>query len=120
MAALWEKIQFWKPKMKKFEEDKDFKFVDFKNSDITGIGILSGDFKGVLYHYTGARVKHDTGLPVLEFGYTIVDAGKYDIDLLQKDEEFHTMIGDILTELIINNRYNETIRTNNPEEPDLQ
>jgi len=30
------------------------------------------------------------------------------------------MIGDILTELIINNRYNETIRTNNPEEPDLQ
>ncbi len=86
MAALWEKIQFWKPKMKKFEEDKDFKFVDFKNSDITGIGILAGDFKGVLYHYTGARVKHDTGLPVLEFGYTIVDAGKHDIDLLQKDD----------------------------------
>jgi len=57
---------------------------------------------------------------VLEFGYTIVHAGKHDIDLLQKDEEFHTMIGDILTELIINNRYNEKIRTNNPEEPDLQ
>ena len=106
--------------MKKFEEDKDFKFVDFENSDITGIGILAGDFKGVLYHYTGARVKQDTGLPTLEFGYTIVHAGEHDIDALQNDDKFHTMIGDILTELIINNRYNEKIRTNHSEEPDLQ
>ena len=120
MAALWEKIQFWKPKMKKLEEDKDFKFVDFEDSDITGIGILAGKFKSVLYHYTGARVKHDTGLPTLEFGYTIVHAGEHDMEALQKDEEFHTMIGDILTELIINNRYNEKIRTNDPEELDLQ
>ena len=47
MAALWEKIQFWKPKMKKLEEDKDFKFVDFEDSDITGIGILAGKFKNI-------------------------------------------------------------------------
>ena len=120
MAALWEIIQFWKPKMKKLKEDKDFKFVDFEDSDITGIGILAGKFKSVLYHYTGARVKHETGLPVLKFGYTIVHAGEYDMAALQKDEEFHTMIGDILTELIINNRYNEKIRTNDHEEPDLQ
>jgi len=38
---------------------------------------------------------------------------------LQSDDKFHTMMGDILTELIINNRYNEQIRTNDSEEFDL-
>jgi hypothetical protein len=103
----------------KLEEDKHFKFVDFKDSDITGIGILVGDYTGVLYHYTGARVNQQSGMPKLEFGYTIVHAGEHDIDSLQSDDKFHTMMGDILTELIINNRYNEQIRTNDSEEFDL-
>ncbi len=105
----------------KLKEDKDYKFVDFKDLDITGIGILTGDYNGVLYHYTAARMaQEDIGAPKLEFGYTIVHAGEHDIDLLQKDEDFHTIMSDILTDLIINNRYNEKIRTNDSEEPDLQ
>jgi len=120
MEALWEKMtQFFYKKPMKLEEDKHFKFVDFKGSDITGIGILVGDYKGVLYHYTGARVNQQSGMPKLEFGYTIVHAGEHDMDSLQSDDKFHTMMGDILTELIINNRYNEQIRTNDSEEFDL-
>ena len=120
MEALWEKVtQFFYKKPMKFEEDKHFKFVDFKDSDITGIGILVGDYKGVLYHYTGARVNQQSGMPKLEFGYTIVHAGEHDMDGLQSDDKFHTMMGDILTELIINNRYNEQIRTYDSEEFDL-
>ena len=120
MEALWEKLQFWKKKSMKPEEDKHFKFVDFKDSDITGIGILVGDYTGVLYHYTAARVNKELGVPKLEFGYTIVHAGEHDIDELNDDDNFHTLMGDILTELIINNRYNEQTRTNDSEELDLQ
>ena len=55
---------------------------------------------------------------VLEFGYTLVNPGKHDIDLLQKDEGFVTIMGDVLTE-ILTKQANETIRKNDSEEFDL-
>ena len=121
MEALWEKLQnllFWKRK-KMPKEGKDFKFVDFTNSDITGIQVISGKYAGVVYHYGGVRVKEHGELATLEFGYTIVHSGEHDIDALQNDEEFSTMMGDILTE-ILTKQVNEQTRKNNPEEPDLQ
>ena len=56
---------------------------------------------------------------VLQFGYTIVNPGKHDIDALTKDENFSTMMGDILTEILTKNQY-ETPRENDTEEFDLQ
>jgi len=58
-------------------------------------------------------------LAKLQFGFTIVHPGEYDIDDLTKDEELHTIMGDILTELIMTNKYNEQTRTDNTQEPDL-
>ena len=121
MEALWEKLQnllFWKRK-KMPKEGKDFKFVDFTNSDITGIQVISGEYAGVVYHYGGVRVKEQGELATLEFGYTLVHSGEHDMDALQKDEEFFTIMGDILTE-ILTKQANEQTRKNNPEEPDLQ
>lgn len=120
MAALWQKMLFWKKPMTKYKEGKDFKFIDFNDTDITGIGILTGVYEGVVYHYTGARVAPENSeIPRLEFGYTIVYSGTHDIDVLTKDDKFHIMMGDILTEIIISQQ-NEQTRTDNPEEPDLQ
>jgi len=119
MATLWEKILqlcFWKKKMPR--EGKDYKFIDFTNSDLTGIMILQGEYTGVVYHYGKVRVKERGEFATLEFGYTIVHPGKHDIDLLQKDEEFSTIMGDILTEILLKND-NEPIRNHNPEELDL-
>jgi hypothetical protein len=118
MEALWEKLLFWKRK-KMPKEGKDFRFVDFKNSEITGIQILQGKYAGVVYHYGGVRVKEQGELATLQFGYTLVVPGEHDIDVLQNDEELHTMMGDILTE-ILTKQDNEQIRKNNTEEPDLQ
>lgn len=120
MAALWQKMQFWKKTMSKYKEGKDFRFIDFNDTDITGIGILTGEYEGVVYHYTGARVDKNSEIPRLEFGYTIVYSGTHDIDVLTKDDNFHIMMGDILTEIIISQQQNEQTRTDNPEEPDLQ
>jgi hypothetical protein len=105
--------------MKKYKEDIDYKFVDFKDSDLTGIELLTENYKGVLYHYHKARVVEEGELAKLQFGFTIVHPGEYDIDDLTKDEELHTIMGDILTELIMTNKYNEQTRTDNTQEPDL-
>ena len=105
--------------MKKYKEDIDFRFVDFKDSDLTGIELLTENYKGVLYHYHKARVVEEGKLAKLQFGFTVVHPGEYDIDDLTKDEELHTIMGDILTELIMTNKYNEQTRTNDTQEPDL-
>ena len=101
------------------KEGEDYKFIDFTNSDITGIMILKGDYAGVVYHYGKVRVKERGEFATLEFGYTLVNSGKHDIDLLQNDDNFVTIMGDVLSE-ILTKQENETIRNNDPEEFDLQ
>ena len=119
MVALWEKlIQFFSKRKKMPLEGVDYRFIDFTNSDITGIQIIKGEYAGVVYHYGKVRVKEQGEMGVLEFGYTLVNPGKHDIDLLQKEEEFVTIMGDILTE-ILTRQSNETTRKDNTEESDL-
>ena len=124
IVTLWERIAYllpWnQPKMKTYKEKIDYKFVDFKDSDLTGIGLLLENYKGVLYHYHKARVVQEGELAKLQFGFTIVHPGEHDIDDLTKDEELHTIMGDILTELIMTNKYNEQTRTDDSQEPDIQ
>ena len=100
------------------KEGEDYKFIDFTDSELTGIMILGGNYAGVVYHYGKVRVKEQGEFATLEFGYTLVNSGKHDIDLLQKDEEFSTIMGDILSEILLKSD-NEPIRNHNPEEFDL-
>ena len=100
------------------EEGKDFAFIEFKDTEMTGIQLLAGEYEGVVYHYEKARIKEEGELARLQFGYTIVNPGKHDIDALTKDENFSTMMGDILTEILMKNQY-ETPRKNDTEEFDL-
>jgi hypothetical protein len=123
MEALWQTMQFWKKPSMTPIEGKHYELVNFKESDITGVEILKGKFKGVIYHYTGARVAQNPGDPIprLQFGYNLVETGTHDQYGLQDDDEFVTMLGDILTNILTNEAdYNESFRTLNPEEFDLQ
>ena len=119
METLWEKLQFWKKKPKMLLEGKDYRFIDFTNSEITGIQILQGEFAGVVYHYGKAKVQEAGEFAKLQFGYTLVHPGKHDIDELQNNEEFVNMMGDILTQILLK-QTNESTRTLNIEEPDIQ
>lgn len=120
MAALWELLPFPKKTKPMYKEKVDYVYVDFKDSDITGIGLNLKGYEGVLYHYNKIRVREDeSGIPKLEFGYTLVHPGKHDIDDLNSSYEFHTIMGDILTEILITQQ-NEPTRTDNPEEFNLQ
>jgi len=100
------------------KEGEDYKFIDFTNSDITGIMVLKGEYAGVVYHYGKVRVKEQGEFATLEFGFTLVNPGKHDIDLLQKNEEFVTIMGDILSEILTKSD-NEKTRNHDPEESDL-
>jgi hypothetical protein len=83
------------------EEKKDFVFVDFKNSDITGIELLMPEFSEVVYHYHKVRIVEDGDQARLQFGYTIIHPGHHNMEDLDSNRNFHKIMGDILSYILI-------------------
>jgi hypothetical protein len=110
MATLWEKLQFWKKQKPKYR-------FQYREGDNTWVEITSGIYAGVIYSYGTVKFVPDSDVAKLQFKYNIIHSGEHDRDGLQNNAEFVNVMGDILTEIIIEN---EPIRTNNTEEPDLQ
>jgi len=110
MVALCEKI-FQKKKLLKY------KLQNSPVDDATWVEITDGKYSSVVFSYGTVRFSWELDIPKLQFSYDILHSGNHDSDLLKNDQEFVTMMGDILTEIIITN---EPIRTNNPQESDLQ
>jgi hypothetical protein len=100
-------------------ENEDYRFIDFKDSELTGIEMLTPEYLGVVFHYHKVRIVEDEGpLPKLQFGYTIAYAGEHDIDDLNSSEEFHIIMGDILTNILMAKAKHET-RNDNSKKPNL-
>lgn len=106
MEILWAKLLFWKKKTPKY------KFHSFEDV-ITSIEITSGKYAGVIFSTSTVKFSDEFGYPKLSFNYRILSYGKHDEESLQNDQSFVTIMGDILTEIII--KY-ESPRTNNSEE----
>lgn len=117
MAALWEKLLFWK-KNKKLIENVDYRFIDFNDSEITGIELLTGNYAGVVYYYGKVKVSEDMGIVRLQFAYNITQPGNFTEEQLTSDEVFYTIMGDILSEILLTKGNNEA-RNDNSEELDL-
>jgi len=121
METLWEKLLFWKKKSPKMlEEGVDFHYVDLNldDSKLTGIALMVKGYENVLYHYHKAKVVEEGEFARLQFGYTIINPGEHDIDVLTKDENLHTIMGDVLTSILTAQK-NEQIRTDDSEEFNL-
>jgi hypothetical protein len=104
-----------------YKEGIDYKFFEIENSEITAIELLIPNYVGVTYHYHKARIKEEGGMAKLQFGYTLLKSGEYDMDELNSNSEFHTVMGDILTILLMSKaKEDEQIRNNNTKEFDLQ
>ena len=110
MVALWDKIAFWK-KPNGLVQDVDYKFHDFEDSDLTGIRVLQGPYAGVLYYYTGASIAEEGFGAVFKFGYQVVESAEFTRKQLDDDEKFVTMMGDILTTIILMDGQFESPRT---------
>ena len=114
METLWEKLLFWK-KNKTPKLGVDYQFHHFENSDLTGIRLLKGDYREVVYFYGRVGIEEQGELASLKFDYEIHEPGNHTVESLQSDEKFVILIGDILKELLINGQ----TRTINPEESHL-
>ena len=99
MAALWNKLTKKKPKMLKHGED--FLFFDSDDKTVTGIHLIKGKYKGILYHYHKVRVVEEGEFARLQFGFTVIDPAGHDPDELTNDEEFSTIMGDILQTILL-------------------
>lgn len=121
MAALWDKLPFWKKTLKSFKEGKDFNYVDLPEYGVTGVELLNGKYQGVIYNYHQARIVPQGELAKLEFGYTIINSGSNDIDELQNDTEFVNIMGELLSKILIDKEnLDESFGENNPQKFDIQ
>ena len=112
-------MTFWKKKQVGYKEGIDYQFIPSEDEQITGIGILKGKYAGVLYHYGKAKVIEEGEFARLYFDYTIEHTPNFTVHDLTIDSEFHTMIGDILTDILLK-QSNEKIRNDNPQELNIQ
>ncbi len=119
MARLWEKIQFWKqPQMKKYKEFRDYRFFDYDTGEgdaLTGIELLIKEYEGVLYHYGNVQLVDEGEFSRMKFDFVILHPGEHEMAVLEQDEKFVTIMGDILTELLLKKFEDET-GTDNPKE----
>ena len=120
MEALWQKLQFWK-KQKTPKEGVDYKLHNFPDSDVTGIHLLTGDYRNVIYCYGKVKFAAEGEMGRMSFSFEIIVPGEHDVEHLKNDEKFVTMMGDILTHLILTEPvHNESTRTDDTEESYLQ
>jgi hypothetical protein len=119
METLWNILTRWK-KPKMLKEGTDYTFVNSDNGNVTGVYMLQGKYKGVLYHYHKARIVEEGALARLQFGFTIIDPGTHDPDELTNDQEFSTIMGDILQTILLAKIENEKTGNNDSQEFILQ
>jgi len=118
MDRLWAMLMFWKAP-KSIEVGKDFSFHDFEDSDLTGILILRPKYENVIYYYTNASIE-EVGMGArLKFGYQIVKSGNHNKKDLEDSEDFVTLLGDILSQIILTETQIESPRKIYSEESDL-
>ena len=93
---------------------QEYDLVPIEDADMFAIKLNGGKYDGVMYCYGSVSVEED--MPKLKFDYIIIDSNKFFIDHLTNDEEFHTIIGDILVEMITVEGQNDSPRNNDSEE----
>lgn len=120
IKVLWQKMLFWKKPQMKYKEGLDFAYINFKDSDITGIQLLGGGYKGVVFHYGKAKIVEEGEMARLQYSYVLVHPGKHDIDVLNEDEVFHTIMGDLLNQILMEKISDEPTRTNDTEKLNIQ
>jgi len=84
------------------KEGRDFEV--YPGNDFTGIKIIRGKYKNVIYQYDKIALKEQSmDMPILSFHYTIHESGNHSHEHLKTDAIFHNLIGDIAVSLLTSN-----------------
>jgi hypothetical protein len=87
---------------KTLKEGRDFEV--YPGNEFTGIRIVSGKYRNVIYQYDKIALKEEQlDMPILSFHYTIHESGKHSQEYLRNDAKFHNLIGDIAVSLLTSN-----------------
>ena len=87
----------------------DYSFINREGENHTSIRIENGKFENVIYNYGRVSIpqeENEDGTMPFRFEYNILDNAS--IPEEEFDEEFFTVIGDILVDIIENEDYNAT------------
>jgi len=102
MEVLWAMTNlFRKKKQKMYELNFDYRLIDYQDKKLTTVVLMMDEYRDVCYHYHQARIVEEEGVARLQYGYTILNSGKHDIDVLNSDEKFFTIMGEILQQIIL-------------------
>jgi hypothetical protein len=102
------------------QHNVDYVLIDSDDGKKTGVGILRGKYAGILYHYGKVKITEEEMFAKMTFDYNIVTSPKIVVEELMKDDEFLNVIGDILTDILMNQRTkNEETRNYDSEEFDI-
>lgn len=101
-------------------EGVDFDFHKIQDSDLTGIKLLKGKYRDIIYYYGVVKIQEQGELATVNFEFKVLESTIYTEEQLQKDTEFVTLLGEILTEIIINQSVkHDTTRNDDTEEFNL-
>lgn len=101
-------------------EGVDFDFHKIQDSDLTGIKLLKGKYRDITYYYGVVKIQEQGELATVNFEFKVLESTIYTEEQLQKDTEFVTLLGEILTEIIINQSVkHDTTRNDDTEEFNL-
>ena len=92
------------------ENDGSSDFAEFY-----GVKLTTGKYKGIIVIYGKVSVSEieETGEGKLSFTYAVQDPGDFDLDFLQKDEDFNNYLGDVLTFFIEDSLANKEAKIGN-------
>ena len=105
--------------------NEDYTFAESEADDHWAVRLIT-KYPGVTYMYGEIKVREKTDEATLDFKYKILDGGQFEIDTLEKDNDFKNHLGAVLQHIIedafengkakINDRSEHTTN-NNPESP---
>lgn len=106
--SIWQRLAKWltgiwsRPKPR---QNKTYEYYDLEvdSEPITGIKVIDGPYKGVIYYYTFVRIHEEPALR-LEYGFRVKDASLY---TFAESEEFKTFVGDILVSILLDEAQGE-------------
>ena len=94
--------------------------VDYRDEN-TYFTILSGKYQNVTVTYSQTQFFEDEGFARLKFNYHVIDFANFTEEGLTNDQEFVTILGDLLQDyILIEAKKLETTRKRHSEEFDFQ
>jgi hypothetical protein len=100
--------------MENYIQESEYTYVENDSSEFWGIKFReSSPYAGVVVVYGTVSIKESEELEIatLSFTYNVQDAGDFNVDELEKSEEFKNYLGDVLSS-IINDSANERMEKN--------